>query len=86
MTPLEQHWDRLRSMLHSIELTETQWGEMRQTFYSGCFAMFLTMAELNNNVKDDTEFDRRMNDLFREALSGIVDRFKLDKPELRRRH
>jgi hypothetical protein len=27
-----------------------------------------------------------MSELFREALSGIVDRFKVDQPELRRRH
>jgi hypothetical protein len=85
--PLEQHWDRFRRAMVSSDLSEAEWAHHRQTFYAGAYAMFLTMADLNKSGVDDAEFDRHMAELFREAMSGMIDRFKGQMGQsLTRRH
>jgi hypothetical protein len=76
MTPIEHHWSLVRTHLLEQPVTDEQLAFMRELFFGGCLSMLAILAELNHRTPSDKEFDEAMNELYREASSGVLERYK----------
>lgn len=73
--PIQHHWSAVQARLTELKLSEGELAFCREMFFGGALSMLAILMEVSRQCSSDRDFNTQMDALFREASTGVLDRY-----------